>query len=177
MILLRPTRITSLTRISGIVFFLLFSGFGCNVYRFNQVSIPPNVKTVRVNFIENKARYVNPLLSPRLTERLRQKIVSQTRLTEVKSENADYDITGFISSYEVSTSGISNQKTSSNQLTVGVNIKLLDRLSDKPPRDISVSRSFEFSAGLTLQQAEAKLNDEMIRNLTDEIFNRLFSDW
>ena len=113
-----------------------------------------------------------------MTDKLRQKIVSQTKLTQVNSDNADYDISGFISQYDVSTSGISNQQVSTNRLTVAVSLVLLDRKSPgAQPKNISASRSFDFSASLTLTQAERQLNDEIIRNLTDEIFNKLFSDW
>jgi outer membrane lipopolysaccharide assembly protein LptE/RlpB len=150
---------------------------GCN-YKFNQTSIPAEIKTVRVQYIENKARYTNQQLSPQLTDKLRQKIVSQTKLTQVNGENADYDISGYISQYDVSTSGISNQQVSTNRLTVAVNITLVDRKTPgAEPKNISASRSFDFSATLTLQQAEQKLNEEIIRNLTDEIFNKIFSDW
>ena len=58
-------------------------------YSFKDVSIPPEIKTVRVQYIKNKARYVNPQLSPQLTERLRLKINNQTRLTNVQSDDAE----------------------------------------------------------------------------------------
>ena len=151
---------------------------GCNIYKFNQVSIPPEIKTVRVLPIENKARYINTQLSPQLTDRLRQKIVSQTNLTQVNNDNADYEISAYVSQYDVTTSGISSQQVATNRLTVGVSVTLLDRKTpNAEPKNFSVSRSFDFSANLTLPQAEQKLNDEMIRNLVDEIFNRIFSDW
>jgi hypothetical protein len=150
---------------------------GCKVYKFNQASIPPEIKTIYVRFIDNKARYNNPQLSPQLTDKLRQKIVSQTRLTQVNNDNADYDVSGYISQYDVSTSAISDQKVATNRLTVAVTLTLLDRKTGKEPRNISASRSFDFSASLTLPQAELQLNDEIVRNLADEIFNQLFSDW
>jgi outer membrane lipopolysaccharide assembly protein LptE/RlpB len=165
-----------ITRIFLLVLFVVSLVTGCN-YKFNQTTIPADIKTVRVQYIENKARYNNPQLSPQLTDKLRQKIVSQTKLTQVNNDNADYDISGFISQYDVSTSGISNQRVSTNRLTVAVSLTLLDRKSGKEPRNISASRSFDFSASLTLTQAERQLNDEIIRNLTDEIFNQLFSNW
>jgi len=175
---IQGTRLKSLhiTRIFLLVLFVMSLLAGCN-YKFNQTSIPADIKTVRVQFIENKARYINSQLSPQLTDKLRQKIVSQTKLTQVNNENADYDISGFISQYDVSTSGISNQQVSTNRLTVAVSLILLDRKTGKEPRNISASRSFDFSASLTLTQAERQLNDEIIRNLTDEIFNQLFSNW
>jgi len=158
---------------------LIFFSFGCNIYKFNQASIPSDIKTIRVQFIRNEARYQgNTQLSQQLTEKIRQKIISQTRLTQVASDTADYDISGFISQYDVSTSGISSQQVATNRLTVAVNITLLDRKTpNQEPKNFTVSRSFDFSANLTLSQAEQKLNDEMIRNLVDEIFNQIFSDW
>ena len=166
-----------ITRILLLVLFVISLLSGCNVYKFNQASIPPEIKTIYVRFIDNKARYNNPQLSPQLTDKLRQKIVSQTRLTQVNNDNADYDVSGYISQYDVSTSAISDQKVATNRLTVAVTLTLLDRKTGKEPRNISASRSFDFSASLTLPQAELQLNDEIVRNLADEIFNQLFSDW
>lgn len=157
---------------------LLFSSINCKVYSFTGASVPAEIKTVRVQPLGYQARYTNTQLSPQLTDKLRQKIVSQTKLTQVNNDNADYDISGFVSQYDVTTSGISNEKVATNRLIVGVNITLLNRKSaDAEPKNFSVNRSFDFSATLTLPQAEAKLQDEIIRNLTDEIFNKIFSDW
>ena len=167
----------SFLAISGLLV-LFFSNANCKVYKFNDVSIPSDIKTVYVRFIDNQAPIKNPLLSPELTNKLRTKIVSQTRLTQVTNEGADYYISGYISQYDVSTSAISNQQVATNRLTVGVNITLTDnKTPGEQPKNFSISRSFDFSASLTLTQAEQKLNDEIIRNLTDEIFNRIFSDW
>ena len=166
-----------ITRFFLLVLFVMSLLSGCKVYKFNQASIPPEIKTIYVRFIDNKARYNNPQLSPQLTDKLRQKIVSQTRLTQVNTDNADYDVSGYISQYDVTTSAISDQKVATNRLTVAVTLTLLDRKTGKEPRNISASRSFDFSASLTLPQAELQLNDEIVRNLADEIFNQLFSDW
>lgn len=165
--------------LAGILIFC-FSGSmcsSCNIYKFADVSIPDSIKTVKVNFIENNARYVNPQLSPQLTDKLRQKIVSQTRLTQVNNDNAHYVISGKITDYSVSTSAISGQQVATNRLTVAVSINLRNNLSNEPEQNYSVTRSFDFSASLSLSQAEANLIQEIIRNLTDEIFNRIFSNW
>jgi outer membrane lipopolysaccharide assembly protein LptE/RlpB len=146
-------------------------------YSFKDVSIPPEVKTVRVQYIKNKARYVNPQLSPQLTERFRLKINNQTRLTNVQSDDADYDIDGYVSDYSVTTSGVSNQQASINRLTVTVHLILKDRKDDKRSFEADVSRNFDFDASLSLNQAEAQLGDVIVRNMVDEMFNRIFSNW
>ena len=154
----------------------MVSIYGTCRYSLKDVSIPPDVKTVKVNVFENRARYVNPLLAPRLTDRLRQKIVNQTRLSQTNNE-ADYDVTGTITDYSVTTSGISNQQASSNNLNVTVHLVFVNRLDNKANFETDLTRNFPFDASLTLQQAEAKLADDIVGNLTDEIFNRIFSNW
>ena len=141
-----------------------------------DVSIPPDVKTVKVNYIENRARYINPLLSPSLTDKLKQKIINQTRLNQTNGE-ADYEISGTITDYSQSTSGISNQQVASNNLNITVHIQFRNRLDEKKNFEADITRNFPFAASLSLPQAEAQLKDQILNNLSDEIFNRIFSNW
>ena len=160
---------------TGLSLLVLFGS--CGVYSFKDVTIPAEVKTIRVNYIENRARYVNPILSPQLSNKLREKINNQTRLTLVQGEDAHYDVSGTITEYTITTSGIANNQASSNRLIITVHIILKNRLDDKKSFESDATRNFDFAATLSLTQAEAQLNETIIRNLTDEIFNKLFSNW
>lgn len=154
---------------------LLFSG----CYSFKDVSIPPDVRTFHIDLITNKARYVNPQLSPQITDKLRQKIVGQTRLSPVQ-DNAHYEISGTITDYSVTTSGISNQQASINRLNVGIEVELRNTVNPNDPKTnfkAQVSRNFDFNANLSLSQAEPQLNEDIIKNMVDEMFNRIFSNW
>jgi len=149
---------------------------GC--YTFKDIgSIPKEVKTFRVTYIENRSRYINPQLSPQLTEKLKQKIINQTRLTGVQTEEANYDIGGQVTGYNVTTSGISNQQAAVQRLSVTVHVNFRNNLDPSKNFEADVSRNFDFSASLTLTQAEAQLNETIIKNMVDEIFNRIFSNW
>jgi hypothetical protein len=160
-----------------VILIALFTGnTSCRIYKFNEATVPDSIKTVKVNFIENRARYINPQLSPTLTDKLRQKITGQTRLTQTNGDNPDWEISGQITDYSFTTSAISNQQVVNNRLTVAVHITLYDRKSETT-QEHDVSRSFEFKGNQSFQQAENALGPEMIRTLTDEIFNRLFSNW
>ena len=162
--------------IASVLFFAVSANTSCKAYSFRDISIPDTIKTVKVNFIENKAPYVDPQLSPRLTDKLRQKIVSQTKLSQTNNDNADWVIGGRITNYAFSTSGISQQQVATNRLTVTVHIVRTDQKSNKTD-EYDVSRNFEYSGNMSLQQAQASLGEEIIRGLTDDIFNRLFSNW
>ena len=143
-------------------------------------SIPDSVKTVKIGLIENRAPYQNPQLSPNLTEQVKRKVTQQTKLTllNANADNADWDITGQITDYSVTTTGVTSangrSQASINRLTVAVHITINKR---NKTEEYDVSRSFDFDATKTLQQAESSLLEEMVRNLSDEIFNKLFSDW
>ena len=154
---------------------LLLNFSGC--YSFKDVTIAPEVKTAKVNYFGNKASYVNPQFSPALTEKLRQKINGQTRLTLVQADDAHYDISGWVSQYMLTTSAISNQQAATNRLVVTVHLIFRNRLDEKASFEADLSRNFDFDASLTLQQAESQKADEIVRNMTDEIFNRIFSNW
>ena len=160
----------------GSAFFLGGLNSGCKIYSFRDFSIPDSVRVIKIKYIDNKATYINPNLSPRLSDRLRQKIVSQTRLKQTNGNDADWEVEGVITGYSFSTSGISNQQVATNRLTVAVRITL-NKLKSGEVENFDISRSFDFAASQSIQQAESALLDEMIRGLADDIFNRLFSDW
>ena len=163
--------------LSPIMLVIMAIAFGCKVhYGLKDISIPPDINTVKVNFIENRAPYINPQLSPQLTDRLRQKIVSQTRLKQTNGDNADWDISGTVTDYSFSTSGISNQRTTTNRINVTVHLTLNDQKLGKT-KEYNVTRSFDFSSTQTLQQAESGLLPEMIKGMADDIFNQIFSNW
>jgi len=156
----------------------------CKVYSFKDVSIPAEVKSIHIAYIENRAPLVNPQLAPQLNDALRQKINNQaSRLSQIQSTDADYDVSGWISGYSYSTSGVSNQQASSNRLSVTVHIVFKNHLDPTgkkvAPADFEtdVTRNFDFSANLSITDAEAQLIPTVVSNMTDEIFNKLFSNW
>jgi hypothetical protein len=167
-----PAKISALVAFT----FILFAA-GCKVYGFiDKGGIPADVRTVKLSTVEKNSSLDNIQLRQRIGDRLRQKIVGQTRLTQTNSDSADWEISLRLDQYSPSTSAISNQQTVTNRLTVAIHITRNQRKDDQV-KEYDVSRSFEFAANRSLQQAENDLMDEMTRTLTDEIFNKLFSDW
>jgi len=159
---------------------LAFMSINCATCRYSMKDtspIPQDVKTFRVNYLENKARYVNPQLTPQVTERLKQKIIGQTRLRQTNSEDAHYDISGYLSDYSVTTTGIANQNATTNRLNVSFHLVFKNTLDQKKDFETDITRNYDFDAQLTLPQAEARLGEDIIKNLVDEIFNKIFSNW
>jgi hypothetical protein len=159
-----------------VVVALLFAS--CGIYTMKDVSIDyKTIKTIKLFTIENKASYVNPQLSPKLYDKLSQKIVNSTKLTRTNNDDAHYQVMATITGYNPSqTVGISAQQATTNRLTVSVHVILKKTLENKS-EEFDVTRNADFAATLSLQQAEGQLLDELVRNLTDEIFNHIFSNW
>jgi outer membrane lipopolysaccharide assembly protein LptE/RlpB len=162
-----------------ILLLLAFTGvYATCKYSFKDASpIPSEVKTFRVNYFTNKATYVNPQLSQQLTERCKQKIISTTRLRQTNDDDAHYDISGHVSDYFVTTTGITNGNPGTNRLNVSFHLIFKNSVDPKKNFETDLSRTFDFPASQGLQQAEASLNSEIIKNITDEIFNKIFSNW
>ena len=169
------SQIKLIAAVSLLLFTLSFAT--CKYSTKDTAPIPPEIKTFRVNYLENKARYVNPQLTPAITEKLKQKIIGQTRLRQTNNDDAHYDISGYLSDYSVTTTGISGQTASTNRLNVTFHLIFKNTLDSKKDFEADVTSNYDFSAQLTLPQAESQLSDEIVKNVTDAIFNKIFSNW
>ncbi|HRN79165.1 MAG TPA: LPS assembly lipoprotein LptE [Ferruginibacter sp.] len=157
---------------------LLMHQFATCKYGFKDAApIPAEVKNFRVNYFENKAQYINSRLSPELTEKLKQKIINTTRLRQTNSDDAHYDISGYVSQYYTTTQGITGNTAGTNRLHVGFHLSFVNTLDENKNFEADLIRTFDFPSTQSLDQAESALNDEIVRNVVDEIFNRIFSNW
>ncbi|MEO6682582.1 MAG: LPS assembly lipoprotein LptE [Ginsengibacter sp.] len=157
--------------------FITMSFATCKYSTKDTAPIPPEVKTFRVNYLENKARYINPQLSPQLTEKVKQKIISQTRLRQVNDDDAHYDIGGYITDYSVVTSGVSNQQAGRNRLNITFHLIFKNTLDNTKNFEADLTSNYDFDANLSLQQAEALLSEQILKNVSEGIFNKIFSNW
>jgi hypothetical protein len=151
---------------------------GC--YSFKDASVPASVKTYRLKLIENRSTNVNPALAPQLTDRLRQKISSQfSRLRQTQGDDAHYDIAATIVDFRPITSGVSGtQQAATNRLIVTIKVDFVNNLPEGTKSfETDVSRNFDFSANVDFSTAQQQLLPTIVQNMSDEIFNRIFSNW
>jgi hypothetical protein len=162
--------------LSIIVIFISCSFATCKYSSKDVAPIPAEIKTFRVQTFQNKARNVNPQITPQLTDAVKQQIIGQTRLRQINDDIADYDISGYLSNYSVTTSGIGNQQATTNRLNVTFHL-IFKNNHDASTVESDITNSYDFSANLTLQQAEQTLSDKIIKNISEGIFNKIFSNW
>ena len=149
---------------------------GCGVYSFSGATIEG--KTLNIHELDNKARNVEPSLSATLTDMLRSRILSQTGLTPVTADDADYDMTGAITSYAVTVTGATNvQVASKNRLTISVQVTFKNRLNPKATFTQTFTRFSDFDASQILDNVKAALITDIGTQLADDIFNKAFVNW
>ncbi|MEO6133908.1 MAG: LPS assembly lipoprotein LptE [Ginsengibacter sp.] len=172
-------KFTSITKLVAVLTFIMFtfSFATCRYSTKDTAPIPAEITTFKVNYFENKARYVNPQLSPQLTDKVKQKIIGQTRLRQVNDDDANYNISGYLSDYSVTTSGIANQQAGTNRLNVTFHLIFKNSLDAKKNFEADLTSNYDFSANKTLPQAESELIEQILKNISEAIFNRIFSNW
>lgn len=149
---------------------------GCGIYSFTGASIDGS--SINIHTLDNRARNVVPTLSPALTSKIRTRILSQTGLAPINTDDADYDISGNITQYTVSVTGVQNTQTASqNRLTITIEIKFENRLDEKANFTETFTRFADFAANKTLQSVESALIEEIGDQLANDIFNKAFVNW
>lgn len=156
---------------------IVFSQWSCGIYSFSGSSIPPEVETFSVDFFQNKAAIVAPVLSQTMTEKLKSKFISETNLS-IQEEEGDFEFSGVITGYTVSPVAAQNSEDANlNRLTITVTAKLV---CDKKP-ELSFEQSFQnfqdFDARTNFSSIESSLIDEISDMLIQQIFNKAAINW
>lgn len=148
----------------------------CGFYSLSGANIEG--KTINIHSFQNRASNVVPTLTTNLQNKIRNQIISQTGLTPVNTNQADYDIQCTITGYNVTISGMQDQSTASlNRLTISIEVDFISRLNEKENFKQSFNRFADFPGNQQIQAVETKLIDQIGDELSDDIFNRAFVNW
>lgn len=140
-------------------------------------SIPENISTFTVQYINNRAPLINPDLSQKLTEGLRDRIQKESRLILV-NEGGDVEFSGNITSYSTKPMAIKADALSAEtRLTTTVKIRFRNLKDPKLDWEQTFSAYQDYDSQDNLSDVEEALVKEIVDELTENIFNRAFSDW
>jgi hypothetical protein len=149
---------------------------GCS-YSFTGASISPSVKSISVSYLPNNALLVEPTLSRKLTEAIRDKFTSQSNLSLVGS-NGDLNIEGEISGYTTEPVAITgDQQAALQRLKVTVNIRFTNKLDPTQDFETSFSRFADYNAQQQLSTVQNALIEVINEELAQDIFNKAVVNW
>ncbi|MCW5923661.1 MAG: hypothetical protein KIS77_15055 [Saprospiraceae bacterium] len=164
-------------RILSFLLLLTVTTQGC--YRLRGITIDARVNTFFVVTFENIALNAPPTLNVEFTERLKDKIRTETRLI-LKTEDADVQFSGKIQDFRVvPVAPRPGETVALNQLVIVVQINAENMMEEKVewPREKTFSHFAEFSSQTDLLAVQDQLVRQIGDQLLEDIFNYYFNNW
>lgn len=151
---------------------------GCAIrMTMNGASIPDNLNTVSVQYYVNRAPLINPTLSQTFTEALKDRITNESRLRLVNGAG-DCDFSGEITGYDLRAMAIqANAVSAQTRLTITVKVRFKNYKNPKVNWEQSFNAYEDFASEQNINSIEAQLVKTITDKLTENIFNKSFSDW
>jgi hypothetical protein len=159
---------------------LVLSCFSCKVTLSGASTV--GIKTMSVDYFENNAPLVVSYLSQNFTEALKDRIRSTTSISIIRDqEAANATMSGNITDYSIAP--VSVQATNNNvapiagatRLTIVVNVTYVNKVD----KTLSFTQSFSAYKDYTgdISSQEQALITAIVKQLTEDIFNRAFANW
>ena len=153
---------------------------GCGIkikYSFTGASIPVEAKTISIATFQNRASLVVPGLTQTMTDALIDMCRAQTNLNMVSS-GGDLSFEGEISDYKTQPLTVSgNEQAAMNRFSISVRVRYVNSFNTELSFDQTFTRYQDYNSALNLSDVEASLTEEIVKMLTEDIFNRAFVNW
>jgi hypothetical protein len=151
--------------------------YGCSVqYRFTGATTQ-GLKTVSVQYFQNRAPLVQPGLSQYITDAIIDKCKAQTNLKYTTSIG-DANFEGEISDYNTRPLTVAaDAQAASNRFTISVRVKYTNAFDPELSFDQTFSRYEDYSSSLDLSAVEKDLSDKIVEMIVEDVFNQAFVNW
>lgn len=134
-------------------------------------------KTFSVSYLKPQTALASPTYSQRLTEGLKDVMLSQSPLT-LNETNGDLQFEGSVTNYVVAPVAIqSNETASLTRLSVTVKIKYTNTLEPDLNFEKSFTKFADFSANESLFAVQEDLWKQINDQLAQEIYNASVGNW
>lgn len=161
--------------IVGIV--IIITIFGCGTYSFTGASISPETKTISIERFPNNALTVEPTLSQRFTDALKDKFANETNLAII-NKGGDLQMDGAIIGYRTSPVAIQGDETAAlNRLTISVQVNFVNTLDNSKSYKSNFTRFEDYPSSQNLNDVQETLIDQINEMLIQDIFEKAVVNW
>ena len=152
--------------------------YGCKVtYSFTGASISAQVKTVSIQYFQNRAQLVQPGLSQYVTDALIDKCKAQTNLKFINGIG-DVNFEGEITDYKTLPLTVAaDAQAAMNRFTIEADVKFTNSVDPDLSFKQKFSRYEDYDSNLDLSQVEKELSNKIIEMIVEDIFNKAFVNW
>lgn len=151
----------------------------CSVqYKFNGASIDyTKVKTIQIADFPVRSTYVWGPMGSMFNNQLKDIYANHTRLQQVK-RNGDLRIEGEIISYQQRNKSVSSEGYSAQtELSMTVNVRFTNRTNTKENFERQFTATATYDTKQSLNAVQERLVQEMIKDITEQIFNATVANW
>ena len=150
---------------------------GCGIYSFTGASISPETKSISIQRFPNNALTVEPTLSQKFTDALRDKFANETNLI-VLNKGGDLQMEGSITHYRTSPVAIQGNETAAlNRLTISVEVNFVNTLDGSKNFKSKFSRFQDYPSTQNLNDVQDMLIDQINEMLIQDIFEKAVVNW
>lgn len=151
----------------------------CSVsYKFNGSSIDyTKTKTISITAFPNRASYVWGPMATMFNNELVDIFSKQTRLQQTR-RNGDLQISGEITEYSQTNKSVSADGYSSQtELKMTVNVRFVNNVNHNEDFERQFSATQTYDSSQSLSSVQEDLVNQMIKDITDQIFNATVANW
>ncbi|HHW80956.1 MAG TPA: LptE family protein [Bacteroidales bacterium] len=147
-------------------------------YKFNGASIDYDLtKTMMISDFPNQAPLVYPPLEQRFNEELKDLFTRSTRLQFV-NQNGDMEMEGEIVGYELTPLAVQEDSfASETRLTLTVRMRFRNNKAQGQDKEETIKAYRNFPADKMIDEVQDQLIAELVKEITDQIFNTTMSNW
>ncbi|MBQ0049809.1 MAG: LptE family protein [Bacteroidales bacterium] len=147
-------------------------------YKFNGASIDyTKTKTIQIENFPIRSAYVWAPMQSIFQNRLTDIFAQQTRLHQVR-RGGDLVLAGEITAFDQYNKGISSNGYSSQvQLKMTVNVRFTNNANHQEDFERQFSATTEYDASQQLTAVQEELVTQMVKDITDQIFNATVANW
>lgn len=153
---------------------------GCGVkmkYSFTGASIPIEAQTISIATFQNRASLVVPGLTQTVTDALIDMCRAQTNL-DIATSGGDLSFEGEITDYKTQPLTVSgDEQAAMNRFSIAVRVRYVNSFNPDNSFDQTFTRYQDYNSALNLSDVEASLTEEIVKMITEDIFNRAFVNW
>lgn len=169
----RKHLVIALLSITAVVF------TACKVsYKFNGASIDYNkVHTIQIADFPIRSAYVWGPMAPMFNNALKDVYANHTKLQQVK-RGGDLKVEGEITNYQQRNKSVTCEGHSAQtELSITVNVRFTNTSNHKEDFERQFTATSSYETTKSLQSVQQQLVEEMIKDLTDQIFNATVANW
>ncbi len=151
----------------------------CSIsYKFNGASIDyTKTKTIQISDFPIRSSYVWGPMANIFNNQLKDQFANHTRLIQVK-RNGDLRIDGEISRYEQRNKAVSSEGYSAQtELSMTVNVRFTNNVNHAEDFERQFTATATYETTQSLNSVQEELVTQMVKDITDQIFNATVANW